>query len=236
MDLKRFALFILLFVSLTSFCEELTAGAESMDEMDEVEKPLSFSAALTSDYMYRGQTQTEHEAALQGGADWKHHSGVHLGLWGSNVRTHESKQALEANFSGGFRFPLVLGIHGDLGASYFAYTNGGKNAFDFPVELTWKYFRVGGSYTPRYGGDEGHAYYVSAGFSKDIIWGFTTKLDAGYSILSPETGYENYADFRAGISREVLTIDWEIAGTFVDHRQFNGSDDPRIVLTASKSF
>ena len=47
----------------------------------------SFSAnvALTSDYYFRGISQTNNDGAIQGGFDWSHDSGVYAGVWASNV-------------------------------------------------------------------------------------------------------------------------------------------------------
>src|SRR5690554_6391925 len=48
---------------------------------------LSFSgtAALTSDYRYRGLTQTFNDPAVQAGFALSHASSVYAGVWGSNV-------------------------------------------------------------------------------------------------------------------------------------------------------
>jgi uncharacterized protein (TIGR02001 family) len=46
---------------------------------------ISGSAALTSDYVWRGTTQTRGEPAVQAGAKVAGTSGVYASLWGSNV-------------------------------------------------------------------------------------------------------------------------------------------------------
>lgn len=47
----------------------------------------SFSANVnvTSDYLFRGITQTYGEAAIQGGIDWDSGAGFYVGTWASNV-------------------------------------------------------------------------------------------------------------------------------------------------------
>ncbi len=46
---------------------------------------LSANAAVTSNYIWRGVTQTADQAAGQGGIDWGHDSGLYAGTWVSNV-------------------------------------------------------------------------------------------------------------------------------------------------------
>ena len=45
----------------------------------------SANASMTSNYIWRGLTQTENEAAVQGGIDYAGDSGFYVGTWASNV-------------------------------------------------------------------------------------------------------------------------------------------------------
>ncbi|MFZ0790386.1 MAG: TorF family putative porin, partial [Chromatiaceae bacterium] len=51
------------------------------------EDPYNISANIgaVSNYMWRGVTQTQDGAAVQGGLDFTHSSGFYLGTWASNV-------------------------------------------------------------------------------------------------------------------------------------------------------
>ncbi|MFR0657359.1 TorF family putative porin, partial [Pantoea sp. SIMBA_079] len=46
---------------------------------------VSGSITLTSDYLFRGITQTDGEPALQGGLEWAGDSGFYVGAWGSSI-------------------------------------------------------------------------------------------------------------------------------------------------------
>ncbi|MGA1724859.1 MAG: TorF family putative porin, partial [Burkholderiaceae bacterium] len=50
------------------------------DEADS--SPVSFNVGLTSDYSYRGLTQTYNKAALDGGVVFSSRYGFSLGAWG----------------------------------------------------------------------------------------------------------------------------------------------------------
>lgn len=60
---------------------------ESAGEVSETPGPVTVtgSATLTSDYRFRGVSQTDREMAVQGGLTVAHDSGVYAGAWGSNL-------------------------------------------------------------------------------------------------------------------------------------------------------
>lgn len=47
--------------------------------------PFTANVGLTSDYIFRGISQTSGGPAVQGGFDFAHSSGFHAGVWASNV-------------------------------------------------------------------------------------------------------------------------------------------------------
>ncbi|MGA1561914.1 MAG: TorF family putative porin, partial [Gammaproteobacteria bacterium] len=48
---------------------------------------LSGNMALTSNYIWRGVSQSDDDPAIQGGLDLAHESGVYAGVWASNVES-----------------------------------------------------------------------------------------------------------------------------------------------------
>ena len=57
------------------------------EESEEATGPWEISAdvALTSDYVFRGVSQSQEEAALQAGLNFGHESGFYTGIWGSSI-------------------------------------------------------------------------------------------------------------------------------------------------------
>ncbi len=57
------------------------------EEGEESSGPLTFSASatLTSDYVWRGVSQSQEDFALQGELAFEHESGLYGGVWGSSV-------------------------------------------------------------------------------------------------------------------------------------------------------
>ena len=85
---KAIALSVIAVASSFAMAEETTALSQA---------GLTFtgSAALTSDYRYRGMTQTQSDPAVQGGFALAHSSGVYAGVWGSNVNFGSADPHLE---------------------------------------------------------------------------------------------------------------------------------------------
>ena len=84
------------------------------------------NASLNSDYRFRGFTQTNYGAALQGGIDIAHSSGFYVGNWNSNVAQDLYNGAsLEMDFYGGFKGEVAPGLGYDVGAIYYYYPQTG---------------------------------------------------------------------------------------------------------------
>lgn len=49
------------------------------------DSPFSANLTLTTDYVFRGVSQTQGGPAIQGGFDYSHKSGFYVGTWASNV-------------------------------------------------------------------------------------------------------------------------------------------------------
>lgn len=196
------------------------------------------NVSLTTDYISRGISQTNHQPAIQGGLDWTHSQGFYLGAWGSSLHLPESPgTALEVDAGGGYLYRFSPSLSASLGALYCAYfQNNNSNTWDFPVRLNWERWKVGFNYSPNWGGAPASVWYLTAGWSAEVPFGLTLGVVAGYSAMAASLGVDNYADLRVGLSREVFGLVVDVSGYAVDKRQFFGADDSRAVLTVSKVF
>ncbi len=64
----------------------------------------SANVSVTNNYIWRGLTQSENEAAVQGGIDYASDSGFYIGTWASNV-----------NYGGGDTFSYEHDIYAGYG-------------------------------------------------------------------------------------------------------------------------
>lgn len=98
---------------------------------------FSATAGFTSDYVFRGQSQTDENPAVQGSLDWAHDSGVYLGVWGSNVDFDDGDQAqVEVDFYGGYSNTVYDALTYDVFAVYFAYPGADDS-------LNYDYWEIG---------------------------------------------------------------------------------------------
>lgn len=70
---------------------------------------LSANIGFTSNYLFRGVTQTDDQAAVQGGLDFEHEGGFYIGTWASNVDFGDGDS--------GYEIDAYFGVAGEIGAS-----------------------------------------------------------------------------------------------------------------------
>lgn len=105
---------------------------------------VSGAATLTTDYRFRGVSQSDGGFAAQAGITVSHESGFYVGLWGSNLAGWGTFGGpnLELDVIGGFKFPVGQGT-ADVGVTWYMYP-GGAEVTDF-AEL---YARLSGTVGP----------------------------------------------------------------------------------------
>lgn len=96
---------------------------------------VSGSVALVSDYRFRGVSQSDKGAAVQGGITVTHESGAYAGFWSSNLAGWGTFGGpnLELDLIAGYKFPIASGATLDLGVTVYTYPGGAsKTAFAEP--------------------------------------------------------------------------------------------------------
>ena len=97
--------------------------------------PFSANVGITTDYIFRGISQTSGNAVLQGGMDYAHASGFYAGVWGSNI-------SWITDFGATGSASLELD-------TYFGFRNTLAN--DFSYDVGFIRYNYPGSYTPAAG-------------------------------------------------------------------------------------
>lgn len=182
-------------LSLTAFAlPTLTFAADAAPAAATPDWTFPSSIGFVSDYIWRGQTQTWGNPAVQAGIEADHVSGFYAGIWGSNVSSHWLPNAnLETDFSVGFRNAFATDFKYDVGGTYiyypdgdfgkvaFAYNKSKLNSLELYASLGWKWFTVKGGYMPTkfYGWNENNsgANAIPASFAGDPTAGVKTGGD-----------------------------------------------------------
>ncbi|MFT6655492.1 MAG: hypothetical protein ACJAWI_002265 [Marinomonas primoryensis] len=205
---------------------------------------LTGNVALTTDYIWRGVSQTDGSPAIQGGFDADFGNGVYAGVWGSNVDfADDSDESLELDIYGGWAGEFN-GVGVDVGVIHYAYPTSGTET-DFtevyvgatfgPASLT-QYFGVD------LGSDDIGDYrlgnYTDLGLDLGEYNGVAFSAHLGYFDLQKD---DDYWDWKLAASTNMFGVDWEAAYTDLDtNSNDSGSgrsaaDDAAFVLTVSKS-
>lgn len=173
-----------------------------------------------SEYMYRGITQgAGGEAAVQGGLDYAHDSGLYLGTWASNVGFAGGS---EVDLYGGFDFTLGP-IAFDVGAIYYMY----PEYEDFQEEATsidTAEFKIAAgagpvtfsyAYSDDWFGTGLEASYVNGALSLPLSETLNVDGAVGYSFGDAFDGIE-YVDYMLGLSKSVtdaFTVSMKLIGS-----------------------
>jgi len=90
------------------------------------------SAAIASDYRFRGVSQSDREMAVQGGITVAHESGLYAGVWGSNLAGWGTFGGanMELDLIGGYKAKLADNATLDVGLTWYMYP-GGADKTDF---------------------------------------------------------------------------------------------------------
>ncbi len=130
--MNNFSLPVAFFVVIMSVAMPGHAAEEVASDIS-----VTGNVALVSDYIWRGQSQTWGQPALQVGVEAAHHSGIYGGFWASNVSPQWVPGAqLETDWYAGVRnkFPGALSDVGyDLNIQYAYFPGGNFNKTGFAL-------------------------------------------------------------------------------------------------------
>lgn len=189
---------------------------------EEAASPHTFTAnvGFVSDYRYRGISQTEKKAALQGGFDYSHESGLYAGTWGSNVSWYDNlypsaSNSLEWDFYGGYK-GTAGPISYDIGLLQYYYpganvsTDGvaSPNTLEGYVGLGWEFltFKYSYSFSNLFGtvDSKGSEYYDLTA-SYDVYDGYIVGAHVGRQHVAHNSPF-SYNDWKIGVTKEVLGV------------------------------
>ena len=214
-------------VLATAVASILTSAAASAE--------LSGNAAITSNYIWRGVTQTTDQAAGQGGIDWGHGSGLYAGTWVSNVNFGNSDDGYEMDVYAGFGGEAG-GLGYDLGVISYQYPITPEfNFTEVYVSGTMSVVTLGLAYTvDAASGNDGGVFdsgdmYVNG--SVDFAAGKSdVSLFAGTYMFEndgePGVGEVDYVHYGASIGKDGFTFAVEkndIEGGSADNVRFVAS-------------
>ncbi|MBW8830033.1 MAG: hypothetical protein JF606_11460 [Burkholderiales bacterium] len=204
--------------------------------------PLSFNVSLTTDYRYRGISQSRLKPALQAGADYALPNGFYVGTWGSTIRwikdagtivgVDTGSAPVEIDFYGGYKGEIQKDFTYDIGLLQYWYpgnhlANIAKNANTLEIYGALTYGPVTVKYshslTPLFGavtsaGDSKGSGYLDVSASFDAGSGFTIAPHIGHQKVKNWSD-GSYTDYSLTVSKDAAGFTWSAAvvGTDAKH-------------------
>lgn len=233
------------------------AGGSLKDKPEARRCTFSANVALTTEYVFRGITQTDEGPAVQGGFDAT--CGLfYAGVWASNLDFGVDGADIEMDVYAGIKTTTGK-ISWDLGVIYYAY----PKAVDPTAELDYVELKVGASaeiwkggtlgvtvfYSPEYTGETGEVWTVETGFSQALpavgrfsptfsaLVGYQSGDIADYAVTA---GDDDYWYWNAGVTlgfHEKWSLDLRYWDSDVDGGLcFGLKCDERFVATLKATF
>ncbi len=212
----------------------------------------SGSVAFTTDYKFRGISQSNTNAAVQGAMTLTHDSGVYVSAWASSI----------ANASGGLELDTLLGYAGsegdisyDVGVMRYNYPGNdgavGKLSYNEVYASASAYgAKVGANYSDDYFAESGKFSYVYASYAKEVYEGFGVVASIGLNSFDDAASYakatgfapteDKYIDYKVGVTKTVEGFAFELSYVDTDVKDADDGNgnlaQGSAVLTVSKAF
>jgi uncharacterized protein (TIGR02001 family) len=184
---------------------------------------------LTSDYRFRGISQSQNAPAVQGGVDYNHSSGFYVGNWNSSVSSqlYTNGSGVESDLYAGFKKDIYKGLTIDVGSYNYFYpratttANTGSNFDTYEGFLGLGY----GPVSAKYSRTLGNGYFGTANargseyFQADLAYPLPIKGLEKVSLLAHagRTNVANsstldYNDFNVGLGYDLKG--WNLAAKY----------------------
>ena len=169
----------------------------------------SANATMTSDYTWRGQSQTGNQSAVQGGMDYVHSSGLTAGVWVSSLGSNAATLGQEVDLIVAYRHKINENHSVGLSVTNYTYTQDRSESADwseYAVNYSGKWFDFSYAMTSNYGGVEDDAGSTYMNIAKTVNCKDTNmgiKLSYGITTFADEEamGRTGYADYKIGITK-----------------------------------
>jgi len=180
-----------------------------------VRADVSSTVTLSSDYDFRGMTQSALDPALSASLDWTNESGFYLGAWASNV-DFGTESDLEVDALAGYRGRINDDTGFDIGATYYSYwpDDDDYNYAELYAGLSYKALSAKLWHAPDYFNSGESAFYLEANATIPLPADFDLTLHAGYNHGDYwKVFYEgSYVDYSIGVTKTIgklaLALKW----------------------------
>ena len=202
--------------------------------MAEVE--LSANVSATNNYVWRGMSQSNDSAALQGGVDLGY-NGFYLGTWASNVDFSGGAGAGDTEVDGYAGYAGEIdGLGYDLGYIKYGYLDTPSGNFD-EAYLGLSYDFGSGTLGAKYSKGMGDFRGTTTSVPDDIAVDLSVGLTDDYSLDLAAGDYDTFGKrYSAGISKSFNKVDFSAAYSKYSADSGSAADENNVIVTVGTSF
>ena len=208
-------------------------GALAQTKAPEPDYTLAYNVGATTDYRYRGISQTRLKPTLQGGVDFSHKSGLYLGAWGSGIKWIKDGGGdanIELDLCGGYK-GAAGSVSYDLGVLTYQYPSNKLNPSANTTELyvagtmgpaTLKYSH---SVTNLFGfADSKSSGYLDLSASFDLGNGWSVAPHVGRQRVANNSIF-SYTDYSLTVNKDIdgLILSATLVGTNAEEAAYTTS-------------
>lgn len=219
--------------------DSAAAAQDEAPAAEEASSNFSWNLSLTSDYVFRGITQTDFDPALQGGLDYAFgDTGFYVGTWASNVDFVDSDGPdIELDAYIGWSHDLSEDWNLDVHAVRYTYLgeNSAYGNIDYNEYFAKISYKGQLDFTVAYANDYANSDFSSLYYQVAGSWdvGNDFALNAGFGHSDFSDGVGSYNDWNLGVSRQFGPVNiglnyYDTSGDFVDGI---GKTSDRVVLS-----
>lgn len=209
------------------FCAVLSAQAQ---------EGARYNATITNNYVFRGISQSDDHAALQGGVDYQQAGGFYAGAWATSQDIPNARAHLRVDGYSGFSYQSPNGLGFDVGARAYS------NAFVVPHQRRDFFWEAYGglkfgpvSFNLAHDFDHQDT-YAEVGMNDDLGSGVMLDLHAGhYFIKSPSLGGD-YSDFAIKISKQFGDLEAALSVTDTTQDPSTRLNDATLIISGKYRF
>lgn len=170
---------------------------------DEQSSPVSWEVGAVSDYLFRGVSQTDEKATLQGTLTWTSASGLYVGSFASGVDFGEGSPDVEVDYFVGYGFDASDSVNLDVMLNRYTYPGASELAYNELITTATiaENWAVSVGYTNDVWGSGTDGWYYGLSHDWTLPRDVTLSANVGRSVFDDANVAEDYTDWGVAISR-----------------------------------
>ena len=210
---------------------------------EETESPISWSVAATSDYVFRGVSQSDENPAAQASITYTSPVGIYAGVWASSVHFGSGGPDIEYDTYVGYSIDVSESVNFDVMLNRYNYEGSADDSALAYNELITKTTFLGSysatiAYTNDYLGSSEESWYYVLAAGVDLPNGFTLGFSAAHTTIDESLPFDDYSDYSVSLGKSWGALSASLAYIDTDSHgevNFGRLAGDRAVLTLTYS-